>query len=176
MRGGRFITARHEMSFSHVRSQSASCCRPTLKKHDGCGIRLRFPPRLSCQAARSFSAAFLMRNYQLVLTEHLNHYGYLFGGALLKWVDESAYICARLEHPGKCFVTVGMDKVSYKKRVELGSILLFNVEKEKTGRTSVTYRVAVSVASPQAADSPEIFSTLVTFVCLDKDGNKCPLE
>jgi len=120
-----------------------------------------------------------MQNYQLVLTEHLNHYGYLFGGALLKWVDESAYICARLEHPGKCFVTVGMDKVSYKKRVELGSILLFNVEKERTGTTSVTYRVAVSVASPQAADcagSPEIFSTLVTFVCLDKDGNKCPIE
>ena len=117
-----------------------------------------------------------MQNYQLVLTEHLNHYGYLFGGALLKWVDESAYICARLEHPGKCFVTVGMDKVSYKKRVELGSILLFNVEKEKTGRTSVTYRVAVSVASPQSADNPEIFSTQVTFVCLDKDGNKCPIN
>ncbi len=120
-----------------------------------------------------------MRNYQLVLTEHLNHYGYLFGGELLKWVDESAYICARLEHPGKCFVTVGMDKVSYKKRVELGSILLFNVDKERTGTTSVTYRVAVSVASPQSADStssPEIFSTLVTFVCLDKDENKCPIE
>lgn len=117
-----------------------------------------------------------MQNYQLVLTEHLNHYGYLFGGALLKWVDESAYICARLEHLGKSFVTVGMDKVSYKKRVELGSILLFNVEKEKTGRTSVTYRVAVSVASPQQDDNMEIFSTLVTFVCLDKDGNKCPIN
>ncbi len=114
-----------------------------------------------------------MQNYQLVLTEHLNHYGYLFGGALLKWVDESAYICARLEYPGKCFVTVGMDKVSYKKRVELGSILLFNVDKEKVGRTSVTYRVAVSVASPQADGSSEIFSTIVTFVCLDKDGKKC---
>ncbi|MGX9728881.1 MAG: hypothetical protein ACTFAK_16680 [Candidatus Electronema sp. VV] len=66
-----------------------------------------------------------------------------------------------------------MDKVSYKKRVELGSILLFDVDKEKVGRTSVTYRVAVSVASPQSADNPEIFSTIVTFVCLDKDGNKC---
>jgi len=117
-----------------------------------------------------------MQNYQLVLTEHLNHYGYLFGGILLKWVDESAYICARLEHPGKSFVTVGMDKVSYKKRVELGSILLFNVEKEKTGKTSVTYRVAVSLASTLPADSSEIFSTLVTFVCIDKDGNKCPIK
>ena len=135
----------------------------------------RVCPRFPSWAARFLLVSF-MQNYQLVLTEHLNHYGYLFGGALLKWVDESAYICARLEHPGRCFVTVGMDKVSYKKRVELGSILLFNVEKEKTGRTSVTYRVAVSVASPQYDDNMEIFSTLVTFVCLDKDGNKCPIE
>jgi acyl-CoA hydrolase len=117
-----------------------------------------------------------MQNYQLVLTEHLNHYGYLFGGVLLKWVDESAYICARLDHAGKSFVTVGMDKVSYKKRVELGSILLFNVEKEKIGKTSVTYRVAVSLASAFPADSTEIFSTLVTFVCIDKEGKKCQIQ
>ena len=117
-----------------------------------------------------------MQNYQLVLTEHLNHYGYLFGGALLKWVDESAYICARLDHPGRRFVTVGMDKVSYKKRVELGSILLFKVDKEKTGRTSVTYRVTVSVASPLSKDNPDIFSTMVTFVCIDEEGNKCPVK
>jgi acyl-CoA hydrolase len=117
-----------------------------------------------------------MQNYQLVLTGHLNHYGYLFGGILLKWVDEAAYICARLEHPRKSFVTVGMDKVSYKKRVELGSILLFEVDKAKSGRTSITYRIAVSLASPSSSDSSEIFSTMVTFVCIDKEGNKRPIE
>lgn len=56
-----------------------------------------------------------MQNHQLVLTEHLNHYGFLFGGTLLKWVDESAYICARLDYPGKSFVTVGMDKSQLQK-------------------------------------------------------------
>ena len=117
-----------------------------------------------------------MQNYQLVLTEHLNHYGYLFGGTLLKWVDESAYICARLDHPCKSFVTVGMEQVTYKKRVELGSIILFNVYKEKTGRTSVTYNVVASVASSLNDDCSEIFSTTVTFVCIDKDGNKCLVE
>ena len=33
-----------------------------------------------------------MESYKVVRPEHLNHYGYLFGGFLLKWVDE---ICAR---------------------------------------------------------------------------------
>ena len=116
-----------------------------------------------------------MQNYQLVLTEHLNHYGYLFGGTLLKWVDESAYICARIEHFGKSFVTVGMEKVSYKKRVELGSIIVFNVVKEKAGTTSVTYRVTASIASALKGDCSEIFSTMVTFVCIDKNGTKCPI-
>jgi acyl-CoA hydrolase len=116
-----------------------------------------------------------MQNYQLVLTEHLNHYGYLFGGTLLKWVDESAYIGARIEHPGRSFVTVGMEKVSYKKRVELGSIIVFNVEKQHTGTTSVTYRVIASIASTLKGDCSEIFSTTVTFVCIDKDGNKRPV-
>jgi acyl-CoA hydrolase len=117
-----------------------------------------------------------VQNYQLVLPEHLNHYGFLFGGAMLKWVDESAYICARLEYPGKTFVTAGMDRVSYKQRVELGSILLFGVEKVRTGRTSVSYRVNARLAAADDRDCPEIFSTTVTFVCIDQDGNKCFID
>jgi acyl-CoA hydrolase len=117
-----------------------------------------------------------MKNYQLVLTEHLNHYGYLFGGTLLKWADESAYIRARIDHPGKRFLTVGMEKVTYKKRVELGSILVFNIGKERTGTTSVTYRVSANIAGTLKADESEIFSTTVTFVCIDDHGNKCPIE
>ncbi len=116
-----------------------------------------------------------MKNYQLVITEHLNHYGYLFGGTLLKWVDESAYICARLDYPGRIFVTAGMDKVDYKKQVELGSILLFNVEKIRTGRTSITYAVTASEAG-SGDENQDIFSTSVTFVCIDRDGNKQPIS
>ena len=50
-----------------------------------------------------------MENHRLVLPEHLNHYGFLFGGHLLKWVDEFAYIAATIEYPGYNFVTIGMD-------------------------------------------------------------------
>ena len=114
-----------------------------------------------------------MNNYQLILPEHLNHYGYLFGGTLLKWVDESAYISARLEHPGRSFVTIGLEKVNFKKKVELGSILCFSVEKKRTGKTSVTYQVVVKDIGKQ--DDNEILTTLITFVCMDKEGNKCNL-
>ena len=59
--------------------------------------------------------------------EHLNHHGYLFGGTLLSWVDEFAWIFASLDFPGCSLVTVGMDQVSFKERVENGSILRFNI-------------------------------------------------
>ena len=64
-----------------------------------------------------------MENHKLVLPEHLNQYGFLFGGHLLQWVDESAWIAATLDYPGYNFVTIGMDKVEFKKSVRQGTIL-----------------------------------------------------
>jgi acyl-CoA hydrolase len=72
-----------------------------------------------------------MDNLKLVYPEHLNHYGYLFGGTLLKWVDEISYIVATLDYPGCNFVTIGMDKVEFRKSVKEGSILKFKANKKK---------------------------------------------
>ena len=41
-----------------------------------------------------------MENRRLVLPEHLNHFGFLFGGQLLRWVDGTAWIAASLDYPG----------------------------------------------------------------------------
>jgi acyl-CoA hydrolase len=49
-----------------------------------------------------------MHHYKIVLPEHLNDYGFLFGGNLLKWVDEIAYIRVSLDLPERKFVTVGL--------------------------------------------------------------------
>jgi acyl-CoA hydrolase len=84
-----------------------------------------------------------MENFKLVLPEHLNHYGYLFDGYLLQWVDETAWICASLEYPSCRFITVGMDDVEFRKSVRQGAILRFDVVRGKVGNTSVQYSVQV---------------------------------
>ncbi len=66
-----------------------------------------------------------MNNYKLVLPSHLNHYGHVFGGMLLQWVDEYAWIAATIDFPEYDLVTIGMDNVVFKKGVQEGSILLF---------------------------------------------------
>ena len=116
-----------------------------------------------------------MENHKLVLPEHLNHYGFLFGGHLLKWVDEFAYIAATMEFPGSNFVTIGMDKVEFKKSVLQGTILKFMVERTKKGNTSLQYLVHV-YRSNNLEENNFIFSTRVTFVRVDENGNKIPLE
>jgi acyl-CoA hydrolase len=113
-----------------------------------------------------------METYKLVLPEHLNHYGFLFGGNLLKWIDEISYIAVTLDYPGCNFVTVGMDKVEFKKSIRGGSILCFVAEKNKTGHTSVEYTVSVYKKSIESGERILAFSTSITFVCLDEKGMK----
>ena len=116
-----------------------------------------------------------MENYKLVLPEHMNHYGYLFGGNLLKWVDEISWIAASVDHPGCKFVTVAMDKVEFRRSVRLGAILRFDVQKCRSGTTSVQYRSEVYCDDIETGEEQMVFSTHITFVCLDAAGNKAPI-
>jgi acyl-CoA hydrolase len=113
-----------------------------------------------------------MESYKLVLPEHLNHYGYLYGGHLLKWVDEVGWIAASQEYPGCNFVTVGMDRVEFRKSVKEGTILRFEANRTKAGNTSVQYEVRVFSDYIRTGDRTPIFSTSITFVCLDGGGKK----
>ena len=108
------------------------------------------------------------------MPEHLNHYGFLFGGTLLKWVDEYAYIAAAMEYQGSNFVTIGMDHVEFRKSVRQGTILIFLVEPIDRGNTSVQYSVHVYRGDTSEYDNL-IFSTTVTFVHVDAEGRKKPL-
>ncbi|MHC1699157.1 MAG: acyl-CoA thioesterase [Geobacteraceae bacterium] len=116
-----------------------------------------------------------MDNYTIVRSEHLNHYGHLFGGTLLRWVDEFAWIFASLDFRGCTLVTVGMDRSSFKERINSGSILRFNIQPVKLGTSSITYSVDVYADAPGASEEKLVFSTNVTFVRIDENGRKTPL-
>lgn len=116
-----------------------------------------------------------MESYKLVLPEHLNHYGYLFGGNMLKWSDEVSWIAASRDHPGCKFVTVAMDRVEFRKSVRQGSILRFAVHQAERGNTSVRYRVEVFCDDIESGAEELVFHTTVSFVCLDALGRKTPL-
>ncbi|QGU32463.1 acyl-CoA thioesterase [Thermochromatium tepidum] len=116
-----------------------------------------------------------MESYTVVRPEHLNHYGHLFGGCLLKWVDEIAWIAASRDNPGCRFVTVGMDRVEFHRGVDLGTVLRFVANASRRGRTSLTYDVSVYADDLETGSEEPIFSTRITFVRVDAQGRKTPL-
>lgn len=111
-----------------------------------------------------------MKAHRLVMPGDLNQYGFLFGGKMLSWVDEACWIAASLDRPDCKFVTVAMDKVEFLHGVDEGVILEIDCQRERVGNTSVTYAVNVSQGKGKKEDV--IFSTRVTFVNVDADGNK----
>jgi len=113
--------------------------------------------------------------YKLVMPEHLNHFGFLFGGNLLRWVDETAWIAATRDYPNCAFVTLAMDNVEFRKRAGNGDILRIESEQESRGRTSVRYRVMVFRRAPGSAADEPMFSTIVTLVRVNAEGRKTPL-
>ena len=110
--------------------------------------------------------------FKLVMPEHLNHYGFLFGGHLLKWVDEVAWMAASRDYPGCAFLTVGMDRVEFRKRAGNGDILRFEAVSDRRGRTSIQYRVTVFRQPPDGGAEELIFTTAVTQVRVDEAGRK----
>jgi acyl-CoA hydrolase len=118
-----------------------------------------------------------MISYKLVLPQHMNQFGFLFGGNLLNWVDETAWMAVSLDYPGYRLVTIGMDRVEFKKSVNNGAILRFEVTRIRVGRTSVTYSVDVfrHEFSSRTDCNDVIFHTDITFVRVDENGVKQPL-
>jgi acyl-CoA hydrolase len=109
-----------------------------------------------------------MDHLKLVLPEYLNDQGFLFGGYLLKWIDEVAYITARLDYPGHTFVTVSLDSLEFKHRIQQGQILRLEVQLERQGNSSVKYAVEVVDAGEQQGQI--LFQTHIALVSVDGDG------
>ena len=110
----------------------------------------------------------------LVRPEHLNHHGYLFGGRLLEWLDEQAYIAAiaRLKSEAN-LVTVAIDRVEFKYSVVQGSVLRFRSMLVHAGRSSIT--VFTQVFRGRDSAEEEIFRAYVTFVSIDKKAKPRPV-
>jgi acyl-CoA hydrolase len=117
-----------------------------------------------------------MNNYTFVRFEHLNQHNNLFGGQMLSWVDENAWLTAARDFPGYKLVTRAMDRVSFEKTVPNGSILRFHILPCNQGECSITYSVDVFADSPGVlSDEVLVFSNKVTFVSISEDGTKIPL-
>lgn len=76
----------------------------------------------------------------ILMPQHLNSVGRLFGGQLLSWIDMTAGIVAR-RHTKSNVVTVAIDNLCFKDSAEKSDIVTLVGEVTYTGNTSMEVRV-----------------------------------
>ena len=76
----------------------------------------------------------------LVCPAHINHYGRLFGGHLLKWIDELAGIVA-IRHCGGTVTTAAIDNLQFQAPAYTGDMIVLQGRVTYVGRSSMEIRV-----------------------------------
>lgn len=87
------------------------------------------------------SVAYSYTEYtKLIMNQHINGVGRLFGGQLLMWLDEVAGITSR-RHCGMVATTVAIDNTHFKAGAYLGDIVVMCGKVTYVGKTSLEVRV-----------------------------------
>ena len=82
----------------------------------------------------------LTEQQYLICPAHINHYGRLFGGQLLKWIDELAGIVA-IRHCGSTVTTAAIDNLQFQAPAYTGDMIVLQGVVTYVGRTSMEVRV-----------------------------------
>ncbi|RUO79726.1 acyl-CoA thioesterase [Idiomarina tyrosinivorans] len=80
---------------------------------------------------------------RLVMPNDLNFAGSLFGGRILEWIDEEAYIFASCQLEAKSLVTKHIGEISFETSAFQGDVVEFGLEAKKVGRTSLSIACVV---------------------------------
>ena len=107
------------------------------------------------------------RSRKLIRPEHLNSRGTLFGGELLKWIDEEAAIFAICQLGQKNIVTKAMSEIDFMSSPQNGDIIEIGCQLEEIGNTSITIKVDVRNKDSKI---PIITIDKIVFVLLDENG------
>lgn len=82
----------------------------------------------------------LTEQQYLICPAHINHYGRLFGGQLLKWIDELAGIVA-IRHCGCTVTTAAIDNLQFRAPAYTGDMIVLRGWVTCVGRSSMEVRV-----------------------------------
>lgn len=82
----------------------------------------------------------LTEQQYLIRPTHINHYGRLFGGDLLKWIDELAGIVA-IRHSGATVTTAAIDNLQFQAPAYEGDLVVLQGMVTHVGRSSMEIRV-----------------------------------
>ncbi len=114
----------------------------------------------------------LTEQQYLICPAHINHYGRLFGGQLLKWIDELAGIVA-IRHSGATVTTAAIDNLQFQAPAYEGDMIVLQGRVTYVGRSSMEIRVDTFREALDGTREP-INRAYIDMVCIDCNGK--PLD
>ena len=107
----------------------------------------------------------------IVMPGHCNALNTVFGGQVMSWID----VCAAIAAQRFCrsnVVTASMDQLHFTGPIYHGQIAVVKAMVNWTGTTSMEVGVRVESEDPYTGERKRTSTAYLTFVALDKEGNK----
>ncbi len=109
----------------------------------------------------------------LVRPTHINHYGRLFGGQLLYWIDELAGIVA-MRHSGATVTTAAIDNLRFQAPAYEGDMVVMIGQVTYVGRSSMEIRVDTYTETTDG-QRKIINRAYIDMVAIDEAGRPIPV-
>lgn len=111
---------------------------------------------------------------ELILPQHTNALGTVFGGVVMSWVDIAAAICAE-RHAHRQVVTASVDAMQFVAPIKLGWIVTLKACVNYVWTTSCEVGVRVTAENPRTGEFFHTASAYVTMVAMDSNGRPCKI-
>ena len=106
---------------------------------------------------------------QLMLPQHANFAGTVYGGTILSIADGVAYVCAA-RHAGPNCVTVSVDRVDFREPIRIGELVTLLASVNFTGRSSMEIGIKIFAENLKTGQKRHTNSCYFTMVHLDDQG------
>jgi acyl-CoA hydrolase len=128
--------------------------------------------RLAARAARPVRDS-QHETSEIMMPQHANILGHVFGGVILSMMDRTAAVAAIRHARGNC-VTVSVDRVDFREPIHVGDLVIMKASVNYAGRTSMEIGVRVEAENMIDGVRRHTNSCYLTFVAIDRNGR--PVE
>lgn len=105
----------------------------------------------------------------------VNFGGKVHGGSVMKWIDQTAYTCAR-NWAGTYCVTVYVGGIHFYKAINIGEIIKIDATVIYTGNSSIHISVDVFSRNMEEPEFEKKTHCVIVFVSVDSTGNPIPVK
>ena len=110
----------------------------------------------------------------LMTPDMVNFSGKVHGGAILKILDQVAYVCAS-RYAGNYVVTLSVDQVFFRHPIHVGELVSFFANINYTGRSSMEVGIKVIAEDTKSRITNHVLSSYFTMVAVNEQSKSVPI-